>query len=179
MASACSTRRLLSGRQKWKEVPSLRCSAMQTLSSTVSAPKVAEIWNERTMPMRASAAADSRDTSWSSKLMVPPVGSRKRVRRLKSVVLPAPFGPITAWMLPRRTFRFTPSTAVKPLKLRLRSCVCRTYSLAGEAACISGHRQRKDGIQGRSLFQLQHALDDLGRGFFADHACRVPHELGD
>jgi hypothetical protein len=33
---------------------------------------------------------------------------------LKQVVLPAPFGPISAWMWPRRTLRLTSWTATKP-----------------------------------------------------------------
>src|SRR5688572_30055941 len=46
--------------------------------------------------------------------MDPRVGCRNLVRRLKQVVLPAPFGPISAWMLPRFTARSTPFTAKKP-----------------------------------------------------------------
>jgi hypothetical protein len=34
---------------------------------------------------------------------------------LKQVVLPAPLGPISAWMVPRRTFNATFCTATKPL----------------------------------------------------------------
>src|SRR3954468_10624808 len=47
-------------------------------------------------------------------MMVPDVAGRKRVKRLKQVVFPAPFGPINAWMVPRSTLRFTPLTATKP-----------------------------------------------------------------
>jgi hypothetical protein len=35
---------------------------------------------------------------------------------LKHVVLPAPFGPINAWIVPVSTRKFTLFTAVKPLK---------------------------------------------------------------
>src|SRR5471032_2659545 len=45
----------------------------------------------------------------------PEVGIRNLVSKLKQVVLPAPLGPIRAWMWPRWTFKFTPLTAVKPL----------------------------------------------------------------
>ena len=45
--------------QKWKDVPSLRCSAMRTFSSTVRCGKMAEIWNERMMPRRAICAGFS------------------------------------------------------------------------------------------------------------------------
>src|SRR5215831_10848823 len=47
--------------------------------------------------------------------MLPRVGSRKCVSRLKQVVFPAPFGPMSAWMLPRLTLRLTSLTATKPL----------------------------------------------------------------
>jgi hypothetical protein len=47
-------------------------------------------------------------------VIAPEVAGRKRVSRLKTVVFPAPFGPMSAWMEPRRTDRSTPSTATKP-----------------------------------------------------------------
>src|SRR5580700_3898781 len=47
-------------------------------------------------------------------MICPALGSRNLVRRLNTVVLPAPFGPISAWMVPRRIWRSTPCTAVKP-----------------------------------------------------------------
>src|SRR5438105_13196932 len=46
--------------------------------------------------------------------MVPFVAGRNRVSRLKQVVLPAPLGPISAWMVPRRIRRSTRLTATKP-----------------------------------------------------------------
>src|SRR5262249_39391895 len=42
------------------------------------------------------------------------LGDRTPVTRLKSVVFPAPFGPITAWMAPASTESATSATAVKP-----------------------------------------------------------------
>ena len=50
--------------------------------------------------------------------------------RLKQVVLPAPFGPINAWMLPRRTRRSTSRTAEKPANSLLNPRVSRMYSSA-------------------------------------------------
>ena len=74
----------------------------------------------------------------------PRVGGRNLVSRLKQVVLPAPFGPISAWIVPRSTSRSTPLTATKPANslVRLRadrmipsgevvtSHPCRAFSLA-------------------------------------------------
>ena len=99
------------------------CAAapMRTFSSTVRCGNTAEIWNERIMPRRAICAG----------LVPGDVARRCRrsgrasargncVSRLKQVVLPAPFGPISAWMLPRRTFRDTSWTATKPLNSLVR-----------------------------------------------------------
>ena len=97
-----STRSL---RQKWKELPSLRCSATRTFSRTERCGKTAEIWNERTRPMRAIAAGELPVMSRPLKWIRPAVGVRKCVSRLKNVVLPAPFGPIRAWMVWRRTLQ--------------------------------------------------------------------------
>ena len=90
-----------SGFQKWNEVPSLRCSATRTFSSTVRCGNTAEIWNERMTPRRAMCAGVSRVMSSPLKRIWPAVGVRNLVSRLKQVVLPAPLGPISAWMLPR------------------------------------------------------------------------------
>src|SRR5579864_5029193 len=64
--------------------------------------------------------------------MVPLVGVRNLVRRLKQVVLPAPFGPISAWMVPRLTERSTPLTAKKPLNSLVSPDVCKIKSSAIE-----------------------------------------------
>ena len=93
----------------------MRCSAMRTFSSTDRCGNVADIWNERTMPLRAIAAGRAPVISLPLYTMLPRVGVRKCVSRLKQVVLPAPLGPISAWMVPRLTLRSTPLTATKPL----------------------------------------------------------------
>src|SRR5579864_2281538 len=48
----------------------------------------------------------------------PAVGARNPVTRLKSVVLPAPFGPISPTISPSRTVNETPSTARSPPNVR-------------------------------------------------------------
>src|SRR5713101_432789 len=62
--------------------------------------------------------------------MRPRVGARKWVRRLKHVVLPAPLGPMSAWIVPRRTRRLTSLTATKPRNSLVRSWVSRITSLS-------------------------------------------------
>src|ERR1700756_3184073 len=72
--------------------------------------------------------------------MRPALGSRNLVSRLKTVVLPAPFGPINAWIVPRRTWRPTPRTAanprnslVRPWVSRIRSGTCSTTPTRSDA----------------------------------------------
>src|SRR5260221_1379441 len=128
MARALSTSSVFSRFQKWKLVPSPRCNATRTFSSTVRLGNTAEIWNERITPRRATSAGFSRVMSWPLKRIVPRVGCRNLVSRLKVVVLPAPLGPISAWMVPRPTRRSTSSTATKPLNSFVRPRVSRMVS---------------------------------------------------
>src|ERR1700733_10743168 len=60
--------------------------------------------------------------------MLPEVGWRNLVSKLKKVVLPAPLGPISAWISRRRTRTETPSTATNPLNSLTRLCVSRITS---------------------------------------------------
>jgi hypothetical protein len=62
--------------------------------------------------------------------MVPAVGMRNFVSRLKQVVLPAPFGPINAWIVPRSTSSLTPLTARNPLNSIVKPSVARITSRA-------------------------------------------------
>ena len=63
------------------------------------------------------------------KRIVPALGCRNLVSRLKQVVLPAPFGPISAWIVPRRTSRSTSLTATKPPKRLVSAAAERMMSL--------------------------------------------------
>jgi hypothetical protein len=108
----------------------LRWSATRTFSSTVRWGNTAEIWNERTTPRRATSAGLSGVMFCPLNLMVPADGVRNLVSRLKQVVLPAPFGPINAWIVPARTVRHTFFTATNPRKSFVRPCVSRSGSPA-------------------------------------------------
>ena len=96
MARSSSWRRLRSLRQKWKEVPSLRCKPSRTFSINVRWGKTAEIWKDRMTPRRAICAGASAVMSCPLNWIEPDVGTRNLVSRLKQVVLPAPLGPINA-----------------------------------------------------------------------------------
>src|SRR6266851_4083510 len=54
--------------------------------------------------------------------MVPAVGGRKPLRRLKQVVFPAPFGPMSPTISPSSTARSTRLTAASPPKYFVRFC---------------------------------------------------------
>src|SRR5665213_1989688 len=103
--------------------------------------------------------------------MRPEVGVRNFVSRLKQVVLPAPFGPISAWIVPRRTFRSTLSTATKPLNSFVSACVCRMYcALTGApSACGRSRRAERNAPFGAAVRARSCRDPDTAR---ARHRCR-------
>src|SRR4029078_5769374 len=68
--------------------------------------------------------------------MRPLVGCRNLVARLKTVVLPAPFGPISAWIEPRWTSSVRSRTAVKPRKLLVSPSI-RSATSPGPKVCAT------------------------------------------
>src|SRR6185295_16844480 len=99
------------------------------------------IWNERARPRRARRGALRAVTSSPAKRMVPASGRRSPASWPMSVVFPAPFGPMMAWVSPSSTFRLTPSVARSAPKLLTRF---ETSSIglgedAGEAAAEEDH----------------------------------------
>ena len=124
--------------QKWYEVPRRRCRPNRTFSRSVRCGNTADIWNERMMPRRAICAGRSPVMSCPLNRIVPVVGSRNFVSRLKQVVLPAPLGPIRAWIEPRLTERSTFRTARKPANSMVSPRASRTISpLSIRAAATS------------------------------------------
>ncbi len=75
--------------------------------------------------------------------MVPLLGGRNAVSRLKQVVLPAPFGPISAWMVPARTLSDTSSTATKPPNSRVKFMVSRMVLLTPDVSFPCGSLWRR------------------------------------
>src|SRR2546430_3603691 len=59
------------------------------------------------------------------------------------LVLPAPLGPIKAWIVPRRTARSTPLTATKPLNSLVRPWVA---SIVSSAICPVYERQDRKSV---------------------------------
>ena len=74
----------------------------------------------------------------------PEVGGNKPLIRLKNVVLPAPFGPITARSSPARISNETPSTAFSVPKWRETLRICRNGAAAdrrrGRRRSLAGWR---------------------------------------
>ena len=117
-ASSCRARPCTSlmprnERSATSAVPSFARSGTATFSSAVSCGKMFVTWNVRAMPARTRALVGIRVTSAPSNSTLPASGSSFPLTRLMSVVLPAPFGPITAVMPPAGRARSTPSTAMK------------------------------------------------------------------
>src|SRR5213594_3176983 len=108
------------------------------------------IWKERANPRRARAGAESAVMSSPAKRTRPRSGSRLPASWLIRVVLPAPFGPMMAWVSPSRISRLTSSLARSAPKLFVRP---RTSSRAlfilaeeqsREAALEEEHRQHQE-----------------------------------
>src|SRR3954467_2397930 len=87
------------------------CSTVRRESALVS-------WNVRTTPSRATWYGLSLPSGRPLNDQVPVFGWSKPVSRLNSVVLPAPFGPISPVMPPRWISRWSTDTAVSPPKVR-------------------------------------------------------------
>ena len=90
-----------------------------TFSSAVYSWHSSVIWNERPRPSRARSKARSAVTSRPSRWMEPESGRISPQICAISVDLPAPFGPMMAWISPARTSRSTPlvaTTASKALR---------------------------------------------------------------
>ena len=74
--------------------------ASSTLSSTVSLGKRLVIWNVRAMPSAVRRWLGQRVTSLPKTMISPEEGGKTPVIRLKSVVFPAPLGPMMAFLSP-------------------------------------------------------------------------------
>ena len=85
-------------------------------SRTLSAPKGCTIWKVRTRPSRQMRCGAMPVISRPSKRTLPASGGRKPATMAKSVVLPAPFGPISAVMRPACASSDASETATRPPK---------------------------------------------------------------
>src|SRR5438552_17174057 len=98
------------------------------------------IWYERARPRRDRANAGKEVTSSPAKRIVPASGRRSPASWPMSVVLPAPFGPMIAWVSPSVTARSTPSVARRPPNLFASPRIARS----GSATALAGLRHEPE-----------------------------------
>ena len=101
-----------------RQTPRMRRScesrASWTFSRTVSEANVSAIWNVRPTPWRQMASGLRPTSSTPVSVTEPASGASWPPTMLKHVVLPAPFGPISASISPAPSEKLTPSTARTP-----------------------------------------------------------------
>src|SRR3954453_16504688 len=124
------------------------------------------------MPARPRRSGGAFVTRRSPSAIVPAVTTRSPERRLIRVDLPAPFGPMTAWISPVRTSSETSATACSPPKrfvsLSARSAASGMAGLAGGERRGRGARPRHAGRGAEShleelantVRERQHDRDD-------------------
>ena len=84
-------------------------------SNTLRREKIDVTWKLRERPRRVISCGSSPSMRRPCSSMRPAESGKRPLTRLKSVVLPAPFGPMMAWREPVATSRVTPMmTAVGP-----------------------------------------------------------------
>src|SRR5688572_28779551 len=81
-------------------MPSRSAMPSATLSSTGRLRKSVVTWNVRPSPRRTRADCGTRVTSSPAKRICPEDGASTPISMLTNVVLPAPFGPMSAWRAP-------------------------------------------------------------------------------
>ena len=89
------------------------------------------LWNVRAIPIRAMLCGTSPAIDFPAKRTSPALGSYTPVITLKTVVLPAPFGPMRLTISPSRTCRSSSESARRPPKDSERLCSCNTESPRG------------------------------------------------
>src|SRR5918911_1075341 len=104
------------------------------------------IWNERASPLRARRGADKSVTSSPAKVMRPLSGRMLPASWPMNVVLPAPFGPMMAWVSPSRTSRSMPSVARSAPKffVSLRTSSIGLVEDARQSAAEEDHREDQE-----------------------------------
>ena len=92
----------------------LECAPTSTLSVTVMVGKSTTFWKVRATPRRTTRYDGVLSRSFPSSTTRPSSALYRRVTTLKSVVLPAPFGPIRPVIVPSSAANETSSSATIP-----------------------------------------------------------------
>ena len=104
--------------------------AIFTLSRTDIALKSRMFWNVRAMPAATVWWVFLLLMFFPMRVMSPVVGAYTPVRRLNTVVFPAPFGPISPTSSPSRISMLKSSTALRPPKEMPRCSVFRMTGMS-------------------------------------------------
>ena len=90
-------------------------------------------WNVRATPSAAIRRGGRLTAGFPNRLMRPSLGDRTPLIMLNSVVLPAPFGPMSPTTSPAWTEKLVSRTAARPAKLR--DTVCKESNSSPAAPC--------------------------------------------
>src|SRR5262249_60507190 len=159
------------GRQRRKECRACAGTASATLSSAVKSENSEVIWNERASPSWLRRQPGNAVTSPPAKRMRPASGASSPASSPISVVLPAPFGPMTACSSPFGTESEIASEATTPPKRLVRdsissraSATARSGEQAVDTPAREQHHEQENrtdddlpifGHAGKRLFQHQ------------------------
>src|SRR6476646_5181607 len=110
-----------------------------------------------------------------SSAMLPAVGRSRPETRLNSVVLPAPFGPITARSSPSRTSSPTPETIVAPPMSSPRSCTARIGGAITRSCLLERDDRRRRVVAARSPEHLSGQVPVLADELDPEH--RLQHRV--
>src|SRR5215213_5195178 len=156
-----------------KLVPRRACMASATFSRTEKRGRIEVIWNERASPRCARRSTGMRVTSSPANMIVPASGANNPEIWLISVVLPAPFGPITACSSPGITSSVTASVTRRPPKFFVRVWMRSTGSATEyppqplRHADQSAAREHRDEHEQRPEDHLP-VLGDAGKPFLGE-----------
>src|SRR5579885_1363105 len=120
------------------------CRPQRTFSSAVSSPKRPPFWKVRRMPRAAISCGARFWISSPRKRMRPAAIAALPVTALKSVVLPAPLGPMRAQTSPAATAKETASTALRPPKRTVTSARSRRGAASAVIILVA-----EDGVEPR------------------------------
>src|SRR5918997_1409806 len=154
-----------------RALPRRRKAPTRMLWATDSPAKGWVIWKVRTMPRSAIRSGAQPVTSVPSKATVPAFGRMKPATMAKVVVLPAPFGPISAVMAPAGTSKSTLLTAWRPPKRTDRPRTSSTAPPRDAARQEGDDEEKRQPVQhGREAGQRHEGAGRVGHHVERDRA---------
>ena len=161
-ARSSASRTPAARRQIRSAPPMLASAARRTFSSTLRNGKTLEIWNVRPSPRCVRRyGGTARDRPRRRAGCGPPSAGSRPERRLKSVVLPAPFGPMMPSSSPCRTSSPTSATMVAPPMSSPRPEVSRMCAV--KLALLEGRHRRLQVARRARLHELRPVVRALPR----------------